>query len=120
MFAIAAMTRHGRVIGRAGKTPWHLPGELRWFKQATTGGAVLMGRKTFEAIGRPLPGRLNLVATRGSLPPGLDSGAGLQVIHELAAFQPEAYTPQKVWVYRRGKRLHANAPPLRGRLPVAR
>ena len=96
MFAIAAMTRLGRVIGRAGKTPWHLPAELRWFKQATTGGVVLMGRKTFEAIGHPLPGRLNLVATRHALPPG--SGPDVRVVPDLAAFRPETYGPRDVWV----------------------
>ena len=94
MFAIAAMTRRGRVIGRAGKTPWHLPAELRWFKEATRGAAVLMGRKTFAAIGRPLPGRLNLVATRGFLAGGPD----VQTVADLAAFRPEAYAPRAVWV----------------------
>ena len=94
MFAIAAMTRRGRVIGRAGQTPWHLPAELRWFKEATAGAVVLMGRRTFEAVGRPLPGRLNLVATRGSLPGGKDVG----IVPDLAAFRPEAYAPRAVWV----------------------
>ena len=94
MFAIAAMTRRGRVIGRAGRTPWHLPEEMRWFREATAGAAVLMGRKTFEAIGRPLPGRLNLVATRGRLAEGL----GVQTVPDLAAFRSEAYAPRPVWV----------------------
>ena len=94
MFAIAAMTRVGRVIGRAGKTPWHLPAELRWFKEATADGVVLMGRRTFEAIGRPLPGRLNLVATRGSLAGKPD----VRTVADLAAFRPESYAPRVVWV----------------------
>ena len=97
MLAIAAMTRLGRVIGRAGKTPWHLPAELRWFKQATTGAVVLMGRKTFESIGRPLPGRLNLVATRHSLPPGV-GGPEVRAVVDLASFRPEDYAPREVWV----------------------
>ena len=96
MFAIAAMTRFGRVIGRAGRTPWYLPAELRWFKQATAGGVLLMGRKTFEAIGRPLPGRLNLVASRRSPPPG--GGPDVQTVPDLAAFRPEAYAARQVWV----------------------
>ena len=95
MFAIAAMTRHGRVIGRAGRTPWHLPAELRWFREATAGAAVLMGRKTFEAIGRPLPGRLNLVATRRPWP---EAGPDVRAVPDLAAFRPEAYAPRPVWV----------------------
>ena len=94
MFAIAAMTRRGRVIGRAGRTPWHLPEEMRWFREATAGAAVLMGRKTFEAIGRPLPGRLNLVATRGPLTEGPD----VRTVPDLAAFRPEVYAPRPVWV----------------------
>ena len=97
MNAIAAMTRHGRVIGRAGRTPWHLPAELRWFKQATAGAAVLMGRKTFDAVGRPLPGRLNLIATRMPLPPGV-GGEDVLAVPDLAAFRPETYAPRVVWV----------------------
>ena len=95
MFAIAAMTRHGRVIGRAGRTPWHLPEELRWFKEATAGAAVLMGRKTFDSIGHPLPGRLNLVATRRPLP---EDRPDVRAVPDLAAFRPEEYAPRPVWV----------------------
>jgi dihydrofolate reductase len=52
------------VIGRDGGLPWHLPDDLRHFKRITTGKPVIMGRKTFESIGRPLPDRRNLVMTR--------------------------------------------------------
>jgi dihydrofolate reductase len=52
------------VIGRAGRLPWRLPADLRRFKELTLGKHVLMGRKTFESIGRPLPGRANLVMSR--------------------------------------------------------
>jgi dihydrofolate reductase len=61
--AIAAMSRN-RVIGRDGKIPWHLPAELAWFKRTTLGSFVIMGRKTFEGLGRPLPNRTNIVLTR--------------------------------------------------------
>ncbi|MCB9520826.1 MAG: dihydrofolate reductase [Myxococcales bacterium] len=60
---IAAMD-YGRVIGAGGKLPWHLPADLRWFKQQTGGKPILMGRKTYESIGRPLPGRTNIVLSR--------------------------------------------------------
>lgn len=60
---IAALDRN-RAIGRAGAMPWHLPDDLKRFKALTLGKPVLMGRKTAEAIGRPLPGRPNLVLTR--------------------------------------------------------
>lgn len=52
------------VIGRAGGLPWHLSGDLKFFKAQTLGKPVVMGRKTFQSIGKPLPGRPNLVVTR--------------------------------------------------------
>lgn len=61
--AIVAMTPD-RVIGNQGRLPWHLPGDLAFFKRVTTDHAVVMGRKTFESIGRPLPRRRNIVLTR--------------------------------------------------------
>lgn len=63
---IAAMAAN-RVIGRNNKMPWHLPADLKHFKQVTLGKPVVMGRKTFESIGRVLPGRRNIVISR-SLP----------------------------------------------------
>ncbi|PID44638.1 MAG: dihydrofolate reductase [Proteobacteria bacterium] len=60
---IVAMSEN-RVIGRNNKLPWYLPNDLRYFKSVTMGKPVIMGRKTFESIGRPLPGRMNLVITR--------------------------------------------------------
>jgi dihydrofolate reductase len=61
--AIVAMTP-SRVIGRNGALPWHLPGDLAFFKRTTTGHPIVMGRKTFDSIGRPLPKRRNIVITR--------------------------------------------------------
>jgi dihydrofolate reductase len=61
---IVAMTRD-RVIGKDGRIPWHDSEDLKHFKRVTTGHAVIMGRKTFESIGKPLPGRRNIVLTRG-------------------------------------------------------
>jgi dihydrofolate reductase len=60
---VAAMARN-RAIGRDGAMPWHLPRELRHFKETTMGKAIVMGRKTWESIGRVLPGRQNIVVTR--------------------------------------------------------
>ncbi len=54
----------GRVIGRDGKLPWHLPADLKHFRVLTEGHAVVMGRKTWESIGRPLPKRRNIVLSR--------------------------------------------------------
>lgn len=76
---IAAMARD-RVIGAQGGMPWHLPADLAHFKQVTMGHPVLMGRKTFESIGRPLPGRRNIVLSRSAtgLPAGVEQFAGLE------------------------------------------
>ena len=60
---IAAVARGG-VIGRGGQLPWHLPADLRRFRKLTTGHHILMGRKTYESLGRPLPDRTNVVITR--------------------------------------------------------
>ena len=60
---IVAMAQNG-VIGRDNTLPWHLPEDLKRFKAITLGKPILMGRKTFESIGKPLPGRTNLVLTR--------------------------------------------------------
>ena len=61
--AIVAMAEN-RVIGNAGTIPWHLPEDFKFFKATTMGHAILMGRKTFESIGKPLPGRENIVLSR--------------------------------------------------------
>ena len=60
---IAAMAQD-RVIGKDNAMPWHLPADLRHFKAVTLGKPVVMGRRTFESIGRPLPGRRNIVISR--------------------------------------------------------
>lgn len=60
---IWAMARNG-VIGRDNKLPWYLPEDLKYFKRVTTGKPVIMGRKTYDSIGRPLPNRTNIVVTR--------------------------------------------------------
>ena len=83
---VAALADNG-VIGRAGTLPWHLPDDLRRFKSLTMGRPMLMGRRTFEAIGRPLPGRRNLVLTRGAqfFPPGIEPIASLELAMEACA-----------------------------------
>lgn len=77
---IAAIASNG-VIGRDGTTPWHLPADLRHFKQLTMGKPMLMGRKTYEAIGQPLAGRISIVVTgqRGY------EAAGCIVAHSIEA-----------------------------------
>lgn len=65
LVAIVAMTSD-RIIGRDGTLPWHLPEDLAFFKRTTSGHPIVMGRKTYESIGRPLPKRRNIVLTRDS------------------------------------------------------
>ncbi len=60
---VAAVARNG-VIGDKGKLLWRISDDLKWFKKATLGKPVIMGRKTYESIGKPLPGRRNIVVTR--------------------------------------------------------
>ena len=60
---IAAIAENG-VIGLHGNLPWQIPEDLKYFKKITMGAAIIMGRKTFESIGKPLPGRTNIVITR--------------------------------------------------------
>ena len=61
--AIAAMSLN-RVIGAGNKIPWHLPEDFKWFKKMTTGQVIVMGRKTYESIGKPLPNRTTIVLSR--------------------------------------------------------
>lgn len=90
IFAIA----DNGVIGHKGALPWQLPDDLRRFKALTTGHTVVMGRKTFESIGKPLPGRLNVVLTR-------DRGFhhdGVAVVHDLADALRRADEGEEVFV----------------------
>ncbi|MES2661313.1 MAG: dihydrofolate reductase [Verrucomicrobiota bacterium] len=75
--AVVAMTPD-RVIGKAGTLPWHLPEDLAFFKRTTSGHPIVMGRKTYESIGRPLPKRRNIVLTRDLT----WSAEGVEVIHQ--------------------------------------
>ncbi len=61
---VAASRNH--IIGKNGKLPWHLPEDLQRFKELTTGHVLIMGRKTYDSIGRPLPGRFTIVVSRQS------------------------------------------------------
>jgi dihydrofolate reductase len=87
---IAAVASNG-VIGRGGTLPWHLPDDLRHFKALTLGKPVLMGRHTFESIGKALPGRRNLVLTRSARAPiaGIELVRSLDAARELVDDVPE-------------------------------
>ena len=81
---IAAVGRH-RAIGSGGKLPWHISEDLKRFKRLTTGSAVLMGRKTWESIGRPLPGRRNVVLSSSPVT-GVETYASIEeALHALSS-----------------------------------
>nr|WP_267339736.1 MULTISPECIES: type 3 dihydrofolate reductase [unclassified Gilliamella] len=64
MLSVIVAMAHHRVIGQNNQMPWHLPADLAWFKKNTLHKPVIMGRKTFESIGRPLPNRHNIIVSR--------------------------------------------------------
>lgn len=88
MIAIIVAVAENGVIGSDNRLLWHISEDLKHFKAVTTGHPVVMGRKTFESLGRPLPGRRNVVITRQQIPI-----EGCEVVHSLqealALFQPE-------------------------------
>lgn len=78
--ALAAMSEN-RIIGSHNSIPWHLPEDFKWFKQMTLGKIIIMGRKTFESIGKPLPGRTTWVLSRQPHPiPGVQVFPNIQSI----------------------------------------
>ncbi|MCX8003912.1 MAG: type 3 dihydrofolate reductase [Burkholderiaceae bacterium] len=98
---IAAVARNG-VIGRDGRIPWHVPGDLPRFKRITLGHPVIMGRRTWESLGRPLPGRRNLVLSRtpGFAPAGAEVFASLEAALAACAEAPEVFVIGGTEVYR--------------------
>jgi dihydrofolate reductase len=122
---IVAMAAN-RAIGRDNRMPWHLPADLKHFKQATLGKPVIMGRKTFESIlatlGKPLPGRTSVVVTRNLnyRPAGLDARAVLLVDSPNTAIQALATLPappEEVFVIG-GAEIYRAMLPAAGRLLV--
>jgi dihydrofolate reductase len=86
--AIAAMALN-RVIGQGNSIPWHLPDDFKWFKHTTTGHVIVMGRKTFQSIGRSLPNRTTIVLTRApDSIPGVRCIPSLDQLAELPAEYP--------------------------------
>ena len=86
--AIVATDRRG-TIGKDGEIPWYLPADFRYFKRVTTGHPIIMGRRTFRSLGRPLPKRTNIVLTRDPF----FSASGTVVVHSLReALAHEAVT----------------------------
>lgn len=78
--ALIAALAENRCIGVDNKLPWYLPEDLKYFKAATTGKAIIMGRTTFDSLGKPLPNRTNIVITRN---PDFTAPEGVRVVHSL-------------------------------------
>lgn len=108
MIAIIVAVAENGVIGGENRLLWHISEDLKHFKAVTTGHPVVMGRKTYESLGRPLPGRRNVVVTRQNI-----SIEGCDVVHSLdealALFRPE----EKVFVIGGGADLCPGAAPVR-------
>ena len=105
--AIAALAEN-RVIGAGGKIPWHLPEDFKFFREQTTGHTVVMGRKTWESLGRPLPRRRNVVVSR-TLVPGENMLPGAVVVKSLD--EVDALPPAgDIWIIG-GAEIYAQALP---------
>ncbi len=112
IFVIAALAANG-TIGKDNALPWRLPADLKRFKELTLGHTVVMGRKTYESIGRPLPGRRNLVITRNR---GY-SAPGCEVMHSLDAAIAACLGTQALFVIG-GAELYREALPRAQRLEL--
>ena len=84
-----------RVIGAGNRIPWHLPEDFRWFKQITTGQVIVMGRRTYESIGKPLPNRTTIVLTHAP-----DTLPGVQTVSDLDQIDPNspAFCGRKIFI----------------------
>lgn len=94
-----------RVIGHGSKIPWHLPEDFKWFKKTTTGQVVIMGRKTFESIGRPLPNRTTIVLSRSQF-----QYPEVQVLRDLSQIDPSS-DPREFYICG-GAQIYEQALPL--------
>ncbi len=90
---IAAMAEN-RLIGRDAALPWHLPNDMRRFKELTTGHAVIMGRKTYDTLSGPLPNRRNVVITRNHS----YQAPGVEVFHTIGGALHTATDPEEVFI----------------------
>jgi dihydrofolate reductase len=117
MISIIAAMDEDRIIGRDGALPWHLPADLRRFKQLTVGHAIIMGRKTWESIGRVLPERLMIVVSRqrGFQPDNVHVAGSLDEACRLARAQEKG----EVFVIG-GTEIYRQALPLADRMYLTR
>ncbi len=110
---IAAVSSNG-VIGKDGKLPWHIPEDLKLFKELTENHAVIMGRKTYESIGKPLPNRMNIVITTR---PIVSTLSNVRFFNSYLEALEYAFTYQKVFVIG-GQALYEAFIPLANKLHI--
>lgn len=113
MISLIVAHDKNRVIGYENDMPWHLPGDLQYFKETTMGKPVIMGRKTFESIGRPLPGRRNIVITRNAS----YTADGIELVGSLEAALALVVDVPEVMVIG-GEQIFTQALPLADRLYI--
>lgn len=109
--SLIAALADNRVIGYRNRLPWRLPADLQHFKRMTMGKPLVMGRKTWESIGRPLPGRINIVVSRDTT---LQADGGV-VVHSIEQALEAAAGAEEVMIMG-GAELYAQALPRAGRL----
>jgi len=94
LYHIVAVAAH-QVIGKGNKLPWHFSEDMKFFKQKTMGSTVIMGRKTWESLGKPLPGRVNFILSKTmAAVSGQDSGQGSRVFRSLGEALGEVKTSE--------------------------
>lgn len=96
---IVALDRNG-VIGKQGRLPWHLPADLKRFRKLTMGHTVIMGRRTFESLGSPLPGRRNIVLSRSREFSGAEVARSLEEARRIAGPDEEVFVIGGAEVFR--------------------
>ncbi len=99
MIAFVVCMSENRVIGQNNDMPWHLPEDLKHFKSLTMGHSIVMGRKTYESIGRPLPGRKNIVLTANRN----FEAKGCDIVHSKADILERAKKEDKLFIIGGGK-----------------
>lgn len=117
MIALVVAHAHDYVIGKNNTMPWHLPNDLQHFKRVTLGHPIVMGRKTFESIGRALPGRLNIVISRNA---SYEVPEGVVLVDSLEAGIARAQRVSDTVMIIGGAQIYKEALPLANRLYVTK
>ncbi|MFD0942846.1 dihydrofolate reductase [Savagea faecisuis] len=117
MIALVVAHAHDYVIGKNNAMPWHLPNDLQHFKRVTLGHPIVMGRKTFESIGRALPGRLNIVISRNA---SYEVPEGVVLVDSLEAGIARAQRESDTVMIIGGAQIYKEALPLADRLYVTK